>query len=254
MNMLCNKQTLITMSCLLAATPLNAIAAENHLKDRSEYFAPRAAVAPIIDGIADDQAWQGAEWRALDNLWLGPEYLPEDFTGRYKIVWTEEKIFILGEFTDDVLIDSHRDPLVQYWDDDCWEIFLDEDFSGGDHQYNHNAFAYHVSLDNQSVDIGTNEQAQLYSHHVESRWQQHDNKIVWELAIDIYRDDYVDGSSDNKPTSLSVGKIMGLMLAYCDNDGSELREHFIGSETVPKGPKDRGWIDAGVFGALILKE
>ena len=26
----------------------------------------------------------------------------------------------------------HRDPLVQYWDDDCLEIFLDEDFSGGD--------------------------------------------------------------------------------------------------------------------------
>jgi hypothetical protein len=96
--------------------------------------------------------------------------------------------------------------------------------------------------------------AHNYSRHVESRWQQQGNKIVWELAIDIYRDDYVDGSDENKPAKLSAGKILGLMLAYCDNDGSELRENFIGSESVPEGPKDRGWIDAGLFGALVLEE
>jgi hypothetical protein len=254
MNLCMKTRFVFAAACLLTASQANTYSNAAHLKDRSKYIAPRADVAPIIDGIADDQAWQRAEWRALENLWLGPEYPAEDFTGRYKIVWTEEKIFILGEFTDDVLIDSHRDPLVQYWDDDCWEIFLDEDFSGGDHQYNHNAFAYHVSLDNQSVDIGTNKQAQNYSHHVESRWQQQDNKIIWELAIDVYRDDYVDGSSENQPISLSAGKIMGLMLAYCDNDGVELRENFIGSESIPEGPKDRGWIDAGVFGTLLLKE
>jgi len=253
-----NIQTLVAMSCLLAATPLNAIAADyqpdNHLGNRSEYFAPRAAIAPVVDGIATDQAWDRADWREIEYRWLGPEYSTEDFAGRYKVVWTEDKIFILGEFVDDVLFDSHRDPLVQYWDDDCLEIFLDEDFSGGDHQYNHNAFAYHVALDNQAIDIGTDKLAHNYSHHVESRWQQRGNKIVWELAIDIYRDNYVDGSSENKPVTLSAGKIMGLMLAYCDNDGSELRENFVGSEAIPEGPKDRGWIDAGVFGALVLKE
>jgi hypothetical protein len=54
--------------------------------------------------------------------------------------------------------------------------------------------------------------------------------------------------------NLSAGKTMGLMLAYCDNDGSEIRENFIGSETVPHGAKDRGWIDAGLFGELLLTE
>ncbi len=44
------------------------------------------------------------------------------------------------------------------------------------------------------------------------------------------------------------------MVAYCDNDGSELRENFIGSETVPSGPKDRGYQDAGLFGQLTLVE
>ncbi|MDH3352638.1 MAG: CBM9 family sugar-binding protein, partial [Gammaproteobacteria bacterium] len=73
-------------------------------------------------------------------------------------------------------------------------------------------------------------------------------------AIDIYSDEYTDGSKDNSPVKLSAGKVMGLMVAYCDNDGSELRENFIGSESVPVGPKDRGWIDAGLFGALVLIE
>ncbi len=151
------------------------------------------------------------------------------------------------------MFDSHRDPLVQYWDDDCLEIFLDEDYSGGDHQYNHNAFAYHVSLDNQAIDIGTDKLPHSYSHHVQSRWQQRGNKIVWELAIDVYSDEYVDGSDENAPIELSAGKVLGLMIAWCDNDGSALRENFIGSESAPGEKKDRGWIDAGLFGSLVLE-
>ena len=247
-------RTLFAAACLLAAPQANTISNAAHYEDRSEYFAPRATVAPTIDGVASEPEWASAEWRQLTHRWLGPEYSSDDFQGRYKIVWTEDKIFILGEFVDDVLIDSHRDPLLQYWDDDCFEIFIDEDFSGGEHQYNHNAFAYHVSLDNQTVDIGADELPHNYSHHIESRWQQLGNKIIWELAIDIYRDDYVDGSLDNKSAALFAGKILGLMLAYCDNDGSEHRENFIGSENEPDGPQGRGWIDAGLFGTLVLEE
>ena len=224
----------------------------NHEPGRTEYVAPKAAEAPVIDGVADDAAWAAAEWQAIEYRWLGPEYSEEDFQGRFKVVWTEERIYVLGEFVDDILFDSHRDPLVQYWDDDCWEIFIDEDFSGGEHQFNHNAFAYHLSLDNKAIDIGTDEAPHDYTHHVNSRWQQQGDKLVWEVAIDIYTDEYVDGSDDNSPVVLTVGKVMGLMLAYCDNDGSELRENFIGSESVPSGPTDRGWIDAGIFGALVL--
>ena len=243
------------MTALLLATVAAAACADsNHYDDRSEYRAPKAAHELSIDGVADEVIWQQAQWHDLTQRWLGPEYSAEDFEGRFKVVWTESKLYILGEFTDDILIDTHRDPLVQYWDDDCLEIFLDEDFSGGDHQFNHNAFAYHMSLDNQAIDIGTDKQARNYSHHVESRWKQYGDKIVWELAIDIYTDTYVDGSDKNKPITLSAGKVMGLMVAYCDNDGSELRENFIGSELVAEGPTDRGWIDAGLFGSLVLVE
>jgi len=235
---------------IVAALP--AWSAPAHDADRSLYRAPRAQQAPQVDGIADEPAWQQAAWREIDQRWLGPELSSADFEGRYKVVWTQGKLYLLAEFVDDVLIDTHRDPLVQYWDDDCLEIFIDEDHSGGNHQYNHNAFAYHLSLDNQAIDIGTDEQPHSYSHHVESRWRQQGNKVTWEVSIDIYSDAYRDGASDNRPQRLSAGKVMGFMVAYCDNDGSELREHFIGSEFAAGDHKDRGWIDAGLFGTLEL--
>jgi hypothetical protein len=239
---------------LLIFSASSALAGPSHYPGRTEYRAPESALPMSIDGVAREPAWAQARWQALSHRWLGPEYTAEDFKGRYKVVWTQSRIYILAEITDDILFDSHRDPLQQYWDDDCLEIFIDEDFSGGDHQYNHNAFAYHLSLDNQAIDIGTDEQPHNYSHHVDSRWRQDGNKIIWEVAIDVYTDNYSDGSSDNRPVALSAGKVLGLMVAYCDNDGSELRENFIGSESVPSGPKDRGWIDAGLFGSLVLDE
>ena len=224
-----------------------------HYPGRSEYRAPRAKRAPTVEGVAGESVWKRARWQEISHRWLGPEYSATDFRGRFKVVWTTERIYVLTELVDYILFDSHRDPLVQYWDDDCLEIFLDEDYSGGDHQYNHNAFAYHVSLDNQAIDIGTDQRPRSYSHHVQSRWQQRGDKVVWELAIDIYTDDYVDGSTKNAPVKLSKGKVMGLMIAWCDNDGSELRENFVGSESAPGEKKDRGWIDAGLFGSLVLE-
>ena len=245
-------QSVLVLVLLMTNSPC-ALPDSAHEEGRSAYRAPKAT-ALTIDGVANELIWEQAEWREISHRWLGPDYSAQDFQGRFRVVWTEKKIYLLAEIVDDVLFDGHRNPLVQYWDDDCLEIFLDEDFSGGNHQYNHNAFAYHLSLDNQSIDIGTDNLPHSYSHHVESRWQQQGNKIIWEVAIDIYADDYADGSDRNVPVTLSAGKLMGLMLAYCDNDGSELRENFIGSESVPSGPKDRGWIDAGLFGELLLEE
>ncbi|MEP5765172.1 MAG: CBM9 family sugar-binding protein [Halieaceae bacterium] len=242
----------LILGLFLLTAPMPGLAENSHDANRSHYNAPRATPAPQVDGVADDTAWRRAPWRELKYRWLGPELSDEDFKGRYKVVWTEHRIYLLTEFVDDVLIDTHRDPLQRYWDDDTLEVFIDEDHSGGNHQYNHNAFAYHFSLDNQAIDIGTDKLPHSYSHHTESRWQQHGNKVVWEVSIDIYTDAYRDGATDNQPVVLSAGKVMGFMVAYCDNDGSDIREHFMGSEYAAGDGKDRGWIDAGLFGTLEL--
>ncbi len=246
---------LIARRCLVTALYLGcaaAQAADSHDPGRSYYPAPRALLAPKIDGSGDDKAWSGAPWRPVNQRWLGPTYDDDDFRGHYKVVWTEQRIYILFEFVDDRLIDRYRDPLVQYWDDDTLEIFVDENHSGGNHQYNHNAFAYHVALDNQAIDIGTDRKPRTYNHHIESRWRQYRDNTVWEVSLRIYPDSYDDAAADNTPVTLFAGKTLGFMLAYCDNDGSDIRENFIGSEYAAPPQPDRGWIDAGLFGTLEL--
>ena len=105
-----------------------------------------------------------------------------------------------------------------------------------------------------NFDICTDKLAPSYTHHVDSRWQQQGDKVIWEVRIDIYSDGYRDGASDNQPQTFAAGKVMGFMVAYCDNDGSELWENFMGSEFAAGNHKDRGWIDAGLFGTLKLVE
>lgn len=247
------RSLLVSGSMVLCAVVCGTPAVATDENDARHYRAPHAQQPPRVDGSPTDRAWNRAAWRPVQYRWLGPDYSAEDFEGRYKVVWTEERIYVLLDFVDDVLIDTHRDPLVQYWDDDTLEVFVDEDRSGGDHQYNHNAFAYHFSLDNQAIDIDVDKQAKPFTDHTESRWRQYKDRAVWEVSIAIYPDSYRYGDDDSRPVQLEPGKRLGFMLAYCDNDGSELRENFIGSVPID-GQKDRGWIDAGVFGVLELVE
>jgi len=212
-----------------------------------------------IDGKNDEPTWQRSTWQPIDQLILGVSPSAEDFSGQFKVQWHEDYLYLLVEIVDDVLFDQYRDPLHLYWDDDCLEVFIDEDASGGNHQFNFNAFAYHVALDNQVVDIGPKtsdgrNNFVLLNHHIKSVWKQKHNSVIWELAIKIYDDSYQLENTKQQPIKLNVGKRIGFMLAYCDNDGSEQREHFIGSTFIKaiKGDKNLGYITADVFDKLQL--
>ncbi len=213
---------------------------------------PKANQSPMIDGIADEPIWnEQNSWYPIDQLWLGEPYTPDDFQGRYKLCWTNEALFILVEITDDVIFDQYKDPLKLWWDDDCVEIFVDEDNSGGEHQYNHNAFAYHVALDGNVVNMSPAKVGKLYNHHVQSKHIITGNITIWELNLSIFDDSYKE-EGNNQPVNLSAGKKIGFAIAYCDNDGSLQRENFIGSIPVEGEDKNRGWIDANIFGTLLL--
>lgn len=221
---------------------------------RVNYYAFQAVIAPSVDGIADESCWNAGEWAYLDNEWFGL-IMPDssDFFGRYKAVWTPEKLFLLVEITDDHLIDDIEDPLDRYWEDDCLEIFIDEDNSGGDHkccESAYNAFAYHTSpVTYDAVDLSSEGDfvPQLFNDHVEMAVSSTGSKHTIELAIDIYDDSYRDGVEDNTPVSLETGKVMGFSLAYCDDDGNG-RENFIGTQ--PGGLDS--WMNADLFGSIEL--
>lgn len=206
----------------------------------------------IIDGQASEEAWQTAEWQDIDQLWIGSLDNESDFKGRFKLLWDAQHLYVLAEIQDDTLIDIHPHPLERYWDDDCLEIFVDEDNSGGIHQYNHSAFAYHIALDGRVVDMGTDSLPHYYDNHLTAARHSTGTLSTWEVAVRLYDRNYEDGR-ESSPVALSQSKKVGFAIAYCDNDRSAERESFIGSEFVEGEDKNRGWIDAGIFGSYILE-
>lgn len=235
---------------------------------------PFAGDAPVVDGDPGDVAWARAEWIPMEHLMWGTLPGKEDFSGRYKLVWTRDHLYLLAEITDDILYDSHPDPLDSYWEDDALEIFIDADASGGDHLHNYNAFAYHISLDNQAADMGpflsdadraaekTN--VRLFPGHVQSQWKRSradPSHIYWEVEITVWGDDYRDSYGASEPEAqainLQAGRTMGFMLAYCDADGmaeGHGREHFMGDVDIApvNGDRNLGYINASVFGRITL--
>ncbi len=207
----------------------------------------------VIDGFYNESAWNDAEWHDINNLWLGKPFTKDDFEGRYKLTWDDEALYLLVEVKDDVLVNKFSNPLERWWDEDCVEIFIDEDNSGGDHQFNHNAFAYHVDLDGNVVDIIAKDTPKLFNDHVISKRVTLDKTSYWEFKILLFNDSFTYNNLDARVNPVANKKI-GFALAYCDNDASEHRENFIGSVFVEGPDRDRGWKDAGIFETIVLKE
>lgn len=209
-----------------------------------------------IDGELTESVWENAKWYPIDQLLVGVLPSAEDFQGQYTLAWKEHRLYLAAKIVDDRLMDQIPDPKRRYWDDDCLEIFIDEDKSGGDHQENHNAFAYHLALDNQVADIDSAGKARLYNAHALNSWKNYQDHLIWEVELTIYDDSYQDTFKDsrntNTPVVLAANKDMGFMLAYCDNDNSNERESFIGSHPIVGDNKNLGWQTADVFGAIKL--
>jgi hypothetical protein len=243
------KQSLVAFIAILA---FSNIGFAQPVSDTEYYRAPFASIAPTIDGIANEEIWQDAAWVPIAQLYLGTAPSAADFTGRYKIVWTSTRLYILTEVTDNLLSDDHADPLTNWWDDDCVEIFLDENKSGGIHQFNYNAFAYHVSAsDYHVVDIGVDQNPHLYDDHINTKWTKNGNVYTWEMEVKEFPETFVYGGT-NQPVNLTPGKKSGFNIAYCDNDETTGRESFIGSRFLQPADRDRGYIDASIFATLEL--
>ncbi len=238
----------LSNGCQSGQNPFNKNEALSHIQ------AKRSAQQPRLDGFAYDACWKEAEWHPINHLWLGKEYDKDDFSGHFKVSWSDDYIYILAEIVDDKLMDSHRNGLQQYQDDDCIVVFVDENMSGGNHEYSYNAFAYHVGLDGKPVDIGIDSLPHFYDFHIISKKTANGTIYTWELAMNIYDDSFVDNSNRNSPIKLSAGKKLGFAIAYSDNDFSEQREHYIGSVPIAGEDKDKARKDASVLGSLELVE
>ncbi len=209
----------------------------------------------IIDGKADDACWVDAEWFPIDQVWIPyNENMKEgDFEGRFKLAWDSLYLYLLAEIVDDSLSDYYSNPLQNWWEDDCLEIFIDEDCSKGDHECNYNAFAYHVSIFYDALDMAKNcGGINLKNNLIVKMDTIGENKYVWEVAIKNYSAAFNPANPEASRVYLHHNKRMGFSLAYCDNDGGRNRENFIGSIYLPQARANDSYKTADLFGTLLL--
>ncbi len=208
----------------------------------------------VIDGSDSDAFWAKAEWHAMDQVWIHYNQIMADgdFEGRYKVAWDKNYLYILVEVNDNILSDDHTNPTDNYWNDDCVEIFIDEDRSKGNHQFNYNAFAYHVSIFYDAIDGGTGSNVNLKNNLSVVMDTIDENTYIWEIALKIYDSTFKPSNPEASRVYLTNGKLMGFSIAYCDNDETNSRENFIGSMIMPEANANDNYITADFFGSMLL--
>ena len=168
------------------------------------------------------------------------------------------------------------------------EIFIDENRSGGLHVFDgtgsvatswgtnaENAFSYHLAADApengevqsrvHALDIaGTNwgypnqRVADYASHFQDFALRKEGDKYVWEFSMKVFNENYDHANQEASLVTFQSGKIMGLSVAYCDNDDPNesplRRNHFFGSVDVPLSAYNDHWKQADWFGVAKLVE
>ncbi len=232
---------------------------------------------PIIDGNSDDVCWDEADWQEIGQVWMpyNAFVLADDFTGRYKSVWNADsnRVYFLVEIKDDVLVDGYTIGQGNYYKYDVLELFVDEDNSGGLHTESmgatnsENAFAYHMNYDfpgegNVTHDLAAMDGYEKYDtinyadHFPEFALKQYSHKNIYEFSLQFYHDDFDRHHPEASLVELTVNKVMGLSMAYCDNDGLNenpvTRDNFYGSVEVAHADSNNHWINADLFGTMKL--
>ncbi|MBN2010569.1 T9SS type A sorting domain-containing protein [candidate division KSB1 bacterium] len=251
--------------------------------------APEVLVVPTINGIGDDPCWGQIDWQTIDQTWIpwGGDYAADDFSGRYKVVWssTENLLYFLVEVVDDIAVGGYRiGQTADIYHFDMVEVFIDEDKSGGLHVFDgqgrdaqswgtnaENAFAYHIYADfpaNNEVtttcyvgdQAGTSwsdlRSPNYAGHFPQFALRKTDTLYTREFSLIVYNDTYTEPNIDVSRAQLAAGKVMGLSLACCENDDPDEnpkeRDNFFGSVWVPAEAYNDHWMNADDFGVIKL--
>jgi len=228
-----------------------------------DFFAYFAESPPVIDGNGNDPAWEKAEWQDIKYAWMyeSPKSLPSgaavasdgaipktaDFSGRFKVLWTADRLYILAEIIDDIIYTPATTPTQSPEKNDCLELFIDENASGGTRASDggNNFFTYHMNFDGINVADWIGNRNELRNSHLKYVINKNNpaHTYIWEAEMKVYNGSYpLDSTPEADPAgtlvTLTEGKKMGFAVAYCDNDKDVHsnnqnqigdRDHFIGS-------------------------
>jgi hypothetical protein len=248
-------------------------------------------IPPRIDGKGEDSCWQKVQWQSIGQVWIpyGTKVDSNDYWGNYKVVWSSSTnlLYFLVDVTDNIFIDGyHPGTTPEIFNYDIIEVFIDEDKSGGLHVFDgkgedgiqwgtnaENAFSYHIYapfpedgkitttpiVDDIAGTNWSNAARADYTFHVpEFALRKTGQQAAWEFSLAVYNDTYSNTMTkkDSARSHLYDGKIIGLTLAYCDNDSPKkepkVREKFYGSVPVPPAAYNDHWKNSDYFGRVKL--
>ncbi len=248
---------------------------------KTTVIASETADPPVVDGNETDACWTNAKWYPIDQTWItwGQVIPASDFHGEFKVSWSSEEnlMYYLVKITDDTFIDGYVYPNDKYPDYDIVEVFIDEDKSGGLHVFDNNAtwglnaenaFSYHLatskpadggtSTDLVACDISgtdwSNRVTENYeSHFPEFTMKRTGNVYTYEFSMKVYSDAFLKSNPENSRVNLVENKLMGMSIAYCDNDQpDQVRDNFFGSVWVPQAEYNDHWMNANGYGSVRL--
>jgi hypothetical protein len=252
------EKIIITAACCLFIV-LNSFAVDPDDWPQGYYEAKLTHSVPDINGIGDDSCWSSAVWAPIDQVWIGPAYTADDYTGRFKALWNSERLFLLIEVVDDSLRlqpENTVNVCDNIYNFDCVEIFIDEDHSRDvNYSDSYKAFAYHLdTAGNVCYANGSRGWERLDDNIRYKMKRVAEHTFHYEYEIKVFDDSYVLGR-DNTPVVLTEGKLMGWSLAYNDNDKGNTRQNMIGSKFIPGNSdyeRNVSYYNASVFGDLKL--
>lgn len=244
---------------LLCLAKVGLVSATDTLPDGGAYVARQTDTIPVIDGIGNDNCWTQANWASINHMWIGPAVTPADYSGKYKVLWTPERLYLLVEIVDDTLClqPPVSDPRNNIYNYECFEIFIDEDNSREtNYSGTYKAIAYHIdSKGGIYYALGSAGWTGSLSSNINYKMTKvADHTYHWEFEIKVFDKSFVYGGN-NTPVRLTNNKVMGLSLAYNDNDGGTTRQNMIGSVLVPgttDAQRNVTYYNASVFGTLTL--
>ena len=222
-------------------------------------------------------------------MWIpyGANIDASDYSGRFKVAWSsaENLLYFIVEIVDDAAVGGFvKDVTEEIHNFDIIEVFIDEDKSGGYHVFDgksntafglgvnaENAFSYHIYadfpdknkvvkdkivLDNDGNSWSNRRWVDYSDHFPEFAFRKEGNTYRREFSLIVYNDTYEKDNVEDSRVKLHTGKVIGLSLAYCDNDGlnesPETRDNFFGSVNVKAGAYNDHWKNADDYGTFKL--
>jgi hypothetical protein len=245
------------------------IYAQNVVAQTDTLKIQHVGAVPVIDGVGNDACWAapGVEWKSIDQVWMpwkGAVPAASDFTGKFKVVWNEPEnlLYFLVDIIDDKFIDGYNfasNGPFGYPNYDVVEIFIDENRSKGPHVFDNgnenaqNALSYHINVnapadgattseftveDLDGKDWGNYWVVNYASHFPGFSMKKMGDNYVYEFSMKVYNDTYPTQQKNGTTATdkelarvtLAARKVMGMSMAYCDNDLNDgKRDHFFGS-------------------------